>query len=127
MEIVQKAMENLKGARENLENSTRLYREAKTLLRKSIGAEYPLLSLTGRDYIYSRALWGSPKNGVTDADFLSHYTYMEPYSVVVGSDDDNFMGLEVGATYVHFILLEQDSSWDDENPEFWESMFIKIS
>lgn len=66
---------------------------------------------------------------MTDAEFLVDYAYMEPHSIVVGSDDenDNFMELEVGETYLLFVLLEQDSTWDDEHPEIWESLYIKIS
>lgn len=129
MDTIKQAMENLKRAQAILENSTRLYSEAKALVRKSIGAEYPLSSLTGRNYHYSRALWGGPKKGVTDAEFLVDYAYMEPHSIVVGSDDenDNFMELEVGETYLLFVLLEQDSTWDDEHPEIWESLYVKIS
>lgn len=51
MDTIKQAMENLKRAQAILENSTRLYSEAKALVRKSIGAEYPLSSLTGRTTI----------------------------------------------------------------------------
>lgn len=127
METIRKALDHAKAAEENFINSMQIYKDAKALVRRAIGAEYPLDSLIGKPFIYTKAMWGSPDTGVTDLDFLGRRAYMKPYAVEVGSYDNNLMGFEVGETYVHYVVLEHSSSFDDDEPEIWESLFIKIS
>jgi hypothetical protein len=83
--------------------------------------------LVGKDYIYTRAMWGTPNKGVTDAAYLKQNEHMQAYQLEIGNSPESHMRFEQGAIYACYVMLEHDSSWDDEHPEFWELLFIKIN
>lgn len=103
---------------------------AKANVRKTLGEEHPLSSFVGKEFTYTRAMWGSPRKGVFGEDDLKYYDYMEPLMLEKGSSANEAqreLGLEDDAIYACYVCLEQDSSWDNEFPEYWEYLFVKVS
>lgn len=95
------------------------------ILQKLIAKEFPLSSLQGHKCAYTKATWGS-----TNIDILNHdYHYMMPYDIVKGTDLTESVLEEIGRAdddFVIYVSLEQGSSMDEEYPEVWEYLFVKI-
>lgn len=127
MELTQRAIQIAKEAHESVVAAQKTHKHTIGLIREAMSVELPLSSLVGKDYLYTRAMWGTPDKGVTDADFLHKHAYMEAYQLEFGKNPHSHMGFEEGAIYACFVALEQDSSWADDHPEFWELLFIKIN
>lgn len=127
MELTQKAIQISNEAQESVLKAQKTYQRTKDLIREVLAAEYPLSSLVGRDYIYTRAMWGEPNKGVTDETYLKQHEHMQAYQLEFGSNPDSHLGFEPGAIYACYVVLEEDSTWASEHPEFWELLFIKIN
>lgn len=125
MELTQKAIRISKEAQESVLAAQKTYQRTKELIREALAAEYPLNSLVGKDYIYTRAMWGEPNKGVTDDAYLKQHEHMQAYQLEFGSNPDSYLGFEPGAVYACYVVLEEDTTW--ENEEFWELLFIKIN
>ena len=125
MELTQKAIQIAHEAQESVLKAQKTYQRTKDLIREALAAEYPLSSLVGKDYIYTRAMWGEPNKGVTDEAYLKQHEHMQAYQLVFGSNPDSYLGFEPGAIYACYVVLEEDTTW--ENEEFWELLFIKIN
>lgn len=127
MELTQRAIQIAKEAHESVVTAQKTYERTKVLVREAVAAEFPLSSLVGKDYIYTRAMWGTPDKGVTDAGFLERHKGMQAYQLEFGENPANHYGFEQGAIYACYVFLEHDSSWADDCPEFWELLFVKIN
>lgn len=127
MKLTQQAMNISNEAQNSVLAAQKTYQRTKSLIRESLALEYPLSSLTGKDYIYTRAMRGTPNKGVTDVAYLKQNDHMQAYQLEMGSNPESHMGFEQGAVYACYVTLEHDSSWDDEHPEFWEMLFVKIN
>jgi hypothetical protein len=127
MELTQRAIQIAKEAHESVVTAQKTYERTQVLVREAVAAEFPLSSLVGKDYIYTRAMWGTPDKGVTDAEFLQKHAYMEAYQLEFGKNPHSHMGFEDGAIYACYVSLESGSSWNDKHPEFWELLFVKIN
>lgn len=127
MELTQRAIQIAKEAHESVVTAQKTYERTQVLVREAVAAEFPLSSLVGKDYIYTRAMWGTPDKGVTDADFLQKHAYMEAYQLEFGKNPHSHMGFEEGAIYACYVCLESGSSWNEKDPEFWELLFVKIN
>jgi hypothetical protein len=127
MELTLKAIQIAKDAHESVVTAQKTYKRTQGLIREAIAAEHPLSSLVGKDYIYTRAMWGTPNKGVTDADYLKQHEHMQAYQLEFGENPANHYGFEQGAIYACYVCLEHDSSFDEEHPEFWELLFVKIN
>lgn len=127
MELTQKAIQIAKEAHESVVTAQKTHKRTKDLIRETMAVELPLSSLVGKDYIYTRAIWGTPDKGVTDAEFLERHKDMQAYQLEFGENPSNHYGFEQGAIYACYVFLEHDSSWDDKCPEFWEILFVKIN
>jgi hypothetical protein len=127
MELTLKAIQIAKEAHESVVTAQKTYKRTQGLIREAISAEYPLSSLVGKDYIYTRAMWGTPNKGVTDADYLKQHEHMQAYKLEFGDNPESHLGFEPGAIYACYVCLEHDSSWNDEHPEFWELLFVKVN
>lgn len=125
MELTQKAIQIAHEAQESVLKAQKTYQRTKDLIREVLAAEYPLSSLVGKDYIYTRAMWGEPNKGVTDETYLKQHEHMQAYQLEFGSSPDSYLGFEPGAIYACYVVLEEDTTW--ENEEFWELLFIKIN
>ena len=68
---------------------------------------------------------GEPNKGVTDEAYLKQHEHMQAYQLEFGSNPDSYLGFEPGAIYACYVVLEEDTTW--ENEEFWELLFIKIN
>jgi hypothetical protein len=127
MELTLKAIQIAKEAHEAVVIAQKAYERTQPLIREAVAAEYPLSSLVGKDYIYTRAMWGTPDKGVTDAEFLERHKDMQAYQLEFGTNPANHYGFEQGAIYACYVCLEHDSSWNDAHPEFWELLFVKVN
>lgn len=127
MELTQKAIRISNEAQESVLTAQKTYQRARELIREALAVEYPLNSLVGKDYIYTRAMWGEPNKGITDETYLKQHAHMQAYQLEFGSNPDSNMGFEPGAVYACYVVLEEDSTWASEHPEFWELLFIKIN
>lgn len=106
------------------------HKKAKDAIRHALGEEYPLSALVGKPFIYSRAMWGSPTTGIMDDAAVLHYAYMQPLMLEVGREagqQHSRMGFEEEGLYACYVCLESESSWDDEHPEYWEYLFVKLN
>jgi len=127
MELTLKAIQIAKEAHESVVTAQKTYQRTQGLIREAVAAEYPLSSLVGKDYIYTRAMWGTANKGVTDVDYLKQHEHMQAYQLEFGDNPESHMGFEEGAIYACYVCLESGSSFDEEHPEFWELLFIKIN
>lgn len=127
MELSLKAIQIAKEAHESVVTAQKTYERTQVLIREAVAAEYPLSSLVGKDYIYTRAMWGTPDKGVTDTEFLERHKDMQAYQLEFGANPASHYGFEQGAIYACYVCLESGSSWDEKHPEFWELLFIKIN
>lgn len=125
MELTQKAIRISNEVQESVLAAQKTYQRTKELIREALAVEYPLSSLVGKDYIYTRAMWGEPNKGVTDENYLKQHEHMQAYQLEFGSNPDSYLGFEPGAVYACYVVLEEDTTW--ENEEFWELLFIKIN
>jgi hypothetical protein len=127
MELTLKAIQIAKEAHESVVTAQNTYKRTQVLIREAVAAEFPLSSLVGKDYIYTRAMWGTPDKGVTDAVFLERHKDMHAYQLEFGANPASHYGFEQGAIYACYVCLEHDSSWEEEHPEFWELLFVKVN
>lgn len=122
-EIATKAAQAVSAAKD-------FYRQAQADLRAAVGADFPLSSLVGQPFVYHKTLWGSSRTGVVTDDLVKDYQYMEPFRLETGAGAASInpsFPFEPESLYVVYVYLEQESKWTDEQPEFWEYMFIKIN
>lgn len=127
MELTLKAIQIAQEAHESFVTAQKTYKRTQALIRESVAVEFPLSSLVGKDYIYTRAMWGSPNKGVADVDYLKQYEHMQAYKLEFGGEPENYYGFEQGAIYACYVFLEHDSSWEEDHPAFWEMLFVKIN
>ena len=127
MELTLKSIQIAQDAHESVVMAQKFYRRTQALVREAVETEFPLSSLVGKDYIYTRAMWGSPNKGVTDVNYLKQYEHMQAYKLEFGGEPENHYGFEQGAIYACYVFLEHNSSWDENQPEFWEMLFVRIN